>query len=473
LGIVLISLDWLANGAFGPFAESVSAHRPCFKCHWTDKCGCAWIARTDARNATIVHTALCRRKRLRTHDETMQTVREMRAMDASQLKSTKTEEGLFSLYFASEYLLDDLVVDATVDIMHIFLSSGVVPYHLSWLFDILIPADFSWDECNSAVRTYNSKRKGHHIPKIAPTAKSDRGSAKLPLTAGEAMEFAVASAQILGPLVKDHGTPHWVSWLKLVALLRFCLRRQFSPDMDARRVQTLYDDWMRSIEHVPQWKGRWKPKHHLGDHLAQALGEHGPWRAFWCMWGEAFLQYLKHLFNMTNYRGAVHTVATTWAATAKQRYRDPKRVLWHQDAVEALPDSEEFKTLQEMSMSPAMAHGVGGDTPSALRPLGSFSRQGVTIQRADWVMVTILAEDLTVVGRISEILQLHVCLDTRTTAVVRLLLEHVVKPVFDASDMVTVTTTGESNCLYVPLECAHVSYMCREVCGSVVRLRLP
>jgi hypothetical protein len=59
LGITCISLDWLANGAFGPFAESVSAHRPCFKCMWTPECGCAWIARTDERNSTISHTARC------------------------------------------------------------------------------------------------------------------------------------------------------------------------------------------------------------------------------------------------------------------------------------------------------------------------------------------------------------------------------------------------------------------------------
>ena len=74
LSVRLISLDWLANGAFGPFAESVSANRPCFKCMWTDKCGCAWIARTDKRNETIVHSALCRRKRARTHTETLEVV---------------------------------------------------------------------------------------------------------------------------------------------------------------------------------------------------------------------------------------------------------------------------------------------------------------------------------------------------------------------------------------------------------------
>ena len=226
----------------------------------------------------------------------------------------------------------DVVQDATIDIMHIFLASGVVLYKASWLFDILIPEDFSWDDLNREVRKYNAKRRGHHIPKIAPTAKQERGSAKLPLTAGEAMEFTIASEDIFGHLVKNKDAPHWVSWLKLVKLVRFCLRRVFSV-ADASDVQVMYDDWMHSVELVPQWVGRWKPKFHLGDHLGESLLEHGPFRAYWCMWGEAFLQYLKRLFNMTNYRGAAYTVATTWAAKAKQRYRDPECVAWHQDSV--------------------------------------------------------------------------------------------------------------------------------------------
>ena len=61
--------------------------------------------------------------------------------------------------------------------------------------------------------------------------------------------------------------------------------------------------------------------------------EHGPFRAYWCFWGEAFLQYLKHLFNMSNYKHPAYTVAELWCAKAKQRYRDPARVSWHQDAV--------------------------------------------------------------------------------------------------------------------------------------------
>ena len=271
LNVLLISLDWLANGAFGPFAEGVSARRPCFKCHWTDKCPCAWISKTDPRLATLEHTALCRGRRTRTHHNTLQVVREMRLLNPTALKAARTEEGIFSLHFASEYLLGDIVKDATVDIMHIFFSSGVVPYQLSWTLDIYIPAEFTYGALNLNVKVYNKSRKGHHIPKLARSGKDDRGAAKMSLTAAEAMEFTLGSEQIMGELVVDKTAKHWLAWLALVKLVRFILRRQYSSALDPSRVQVLYDKWMLSVEKVPQFKGRWKPKFHLGDHLKDAL----------------------------------------------------------------------------------------------------------------------------------------------------------------------------------------------------------
>ena len=275
LDLLLISLDWLANGAFGPFAESVSAHRPCFKCHWTDKCACAWIGRTDPRNETLIHSAMCRRKRLRTHDETLEVVGEMRLLNATKLKLRKTEEGIFSIFFASEYLLGDIVKDATIDLMHVLFSSGIVLYKLSWLLDIYIPPtgtpEFTWGKLNSNIKTYNGSRKGHHIPKLKRSGKDDRGAAKMSLTAAEAMEFTINSREIMGDLVVSRDTPHWLSWMALVALVKFAVRREYSSASDPQAVQVLYDDWMMSVEKVKQWVGRWKPKFHLGDHLQDAL----------------------------------------------------------------------------------------------------------------------------------------------------------------------------------------------------------
>ena len=65
--VLLISLDWLASGDFGPFAGSVSARKPCGKCYWTGSCGCSFLASDDPRRASITHAAHCEGVRPRTH----------------------------------------------------------------------------------------------------------------------------------------------------------------------------------------------------------------------------------------------------------------------------------------------------------------------------------------------------------------------------------------------------------------------
>ena len=47
--LVFMSFDWLANGEFGPFSQSVAARRPCFKCKWTQSCACAFMHAADVR----------------------------------------------------------------------------------------------------------------------------------------------------------------------------------------------------------------------------------------------------------------------------------------------------------------------------------------------------------------------------------------------------------------------------------------
>ena len=467
----MISLDWLANGAFGPFAEAVSANLPCFKCRWTDTCGCAWIARSEQRNDTLLHTSTCQQRRSRTHNETLQVIREMRAMNETDLKKAKTKHGIFSTVFASEYLLDDIIKDATVDVMHVFLASGLVPYVLSWLFDVMIPDEFTWVKLDYSITAYNAHRKGQRIPKLRASAKGDRAAAKLPITAAEAKEIVLGNEQLFGDLVSNTTSPHWVCWLKLVKLVRFVLRRQFSLH-DPDTVQSHYDAFMRSFEMVPQWTGYWKPKHHLGDHLKDALAEHGPFRAYWCMWGEAFLQYLKHLFEMTNYKSAAYTVSVLWAAKAKERYRDPNRILWHQDTVTPrVPD--DFLPISDLSppMTPPMVEACRRDTALTARHLSSFKRSSDEIFCHDWVLASI--GTLTVVGRISELVELHVISDGRIASVVRVLLQHVVVPSFDSHDLLTVACTG-GQCMCLPLEASHVTAMaCQQHTDRLhVRLRV-
>ena len=118
-----------------------------------------------------------------------------------------------------------------------------------------------------------------------------------------------------------------------------------------------------------------------------------------------------------------------------------------------------------------MASGCARDNPTVAQHLESFTREGVTITQHDWVMVT--TADVTVVGRVSELAQMHVYTQNASVvSLVRILIEHVVSRVFDSEELVTVSATGDGLCMCIPLECAHISYMSREVHDGVLRLRL-
>jgi hypothetical protein len=83
----------------------------------------------------------------------MEVVQELRALSASAGKNLSTQTGIFSSHFASEHLLRDVVKDSTIDIMHVFFC-GMTRYLLSWLLDLLIPRDFTWEQLNAAKNAF-------------------------------------------------------------------------------------------------------------------------------------------------------------------------------------------------------------------------------------------------------------------------------------------------------------------------------
>jgi hypothetical protein len=89
--------------------------------------------------------------------------------------------------------------------------------------------------------------------------------------------------------------PSWASWLAHVRLLTFVLRYQFSAG-DRETVDALVDDYDAKFDAAYKRLngGNYrKPKHHMLRHLRKYLRLFGPFRHFWCMPGEAFLQPLK------------------------------------------------------------------------------------------------------------------------------------------------------------------------------------
>ena len=193
LYLLLVSLDWLAAGEFGPFAGSVSARRPCTKCHWLRVCGCAHLSRSDPRLESMEHHEECLGVAPRTHAQVMETVRELRELAKQprvRAQRLSTATGIFSPHFASEHLLRDVVIDSTVDVMHLF-GCGLTRYLFSWVTDDLIPRDFTWDQLNAANKKYRYKR-GVKVATLERSKGDKRGSCSTHLNAAEMMAFAVA-----------------------------------------------------------------------------------------------------------------------------------------------------------------------------------------------------------------------------------------------------------------------------------------
>ena len=182
--VIFVSLDWLAVGDFGPFAGSVSARRPCWKCKWTANCPCAFIAPNDPRRApgyvlregevALVHTEHCKGYEPRTHDSVITLTRELHALEVAgiagvrnktRIADFRTGSGIFSSHSAAQGLLSDVVDGITPDAMHIFLC-GLSRYLTSWCTDEWIgdgAHQFTWAALNKA-KNANQYLKGHRVP---------------------------------------------------------------------------------------------------------------------------------------------------------------------------------------------------------------------------------------------------------------------------------------------------------------------
>ena len=126
---------------------------------------------------------------------------------------------------------------------------------------------------------------------------------------------------MISPLLsaEQQRRPSWISWTAHVRLLTFVLRHSFTPaDLDT--LDVLINDYDAKF-HLA-YKGAYRrPKHHMLRHLRKYIELYGPPRAFWCMSGEAFLQRLKKLFKVCNYKSAPNTVLTMWNQRRALRFR--------------------------------------------------------------------------------------------------------------------------------------------------------
>ena len=331
LFLLLVSYDWLGSGEWGPWAESVSARHPCPKCKWTPKCPCAYLAASDPSRATIVHLPHCQANAKRTHEEALQVMTELRVLaeqprSKTKLASRMTEEGIFSLFSASNRLMRNVVKDATIDTMH-WGPCGATRYLFSWVTDILIPDEFTWPDLNVAKNQHRFK-DGTRVPDLERSKGDNRGSVSTHLSSGEMLSFALASPQIMEKLVSNvKDEPPWQCWLAHVAHLRFANRYVYDLARDVPECDRLQDEFLRALGEVKEWESYGKPKFHLGDHFGEVHACTHAARMHACS-THARMQHacstharMQHACSMhTRSPAHTHTHAPTHACAIRHRY---------------------------------------------------------------------------------------------------------------------------------------------------------
>ena len=174
------------------------------------------------------------------------------------------------------------------------------------------------------------------------------------------------------------------------------------------RGQVLVETFLQDFECVTEWEGYEKPKFHPLSHLKQSLLEFGPFRAYWCMPWEAFIQVLKKMFRMCNWKSAPFTVGKHWACKSVMHYRDPARASWHENVVH--PCSEFRSDLTSMKADSPLVSALLRVSSSlrSLRFLQSVSRAGKPVERGDWVLLE-RPETPSWVGQVQQLVEVICC----------------------------------------------------------------
>ena len=136
----------------------------------------------------------------------------------------------------------------------------------------------------------------------------------LDLNASETHQFVMQSVTLVEPLLTVAGVKHpaWQSWLAHRALVAKCLQHAFAAS-DPEQVLRLVQQYIDAFDRVKEYIGYDRPKHHFLSHLAKALRRHGPFRGFWCMPWEAFLQLIKRMLECSNFSNVAHFICSFWS----------------------------------------------------------------------------------------------------------------------------------------------------------------
>lgn len=219
---------------------------------------------------------------------------------------------------------------------------------------------------------------------------------------------------------------------------------------------------MLAFELVDEWRGYEKPKQHLLDHLAELLDDFGLFKAVWCMHFEHYVQVLKRIFEITNYKAAPMAVCNFWATKSVLHYRDSKRASWVEADVEPdgdyllswAPGSSAYDNSRFLQILVHMQ--LDACRIQAARFLRSVRRGGDLVRLHDTVLVRRGVQAW--VGRVDEMVELsqQSGITQRPTTVVRLWITRCRTACLDDGDVCVKALETASCALHVTYEDTHV-----------------
>ena len=409
----VFSADWLAAQALGFTPESTQAQHPCGQCMWT-----SLVARTRKRPAATAPASVP----LRTHSALAATAAMLKATrtaggTAEALEHAMRDAGISKLHAAlsPELIPDcDSVLDIPPDIMHLF-GCGISRSEPAWALEILfdpksnLAVDDAWDKLRTNISRLHLPT-GKRISKLYPQTKGKKwNEMHLDLNASQTNLFMMHSVTLVEPLLTAAGRAHtiWLSWLAHRSLLAKCLQHSFVRS-DAARLQTLIEEYITAFDSVPNYAGLERPKHHFLTHLVAALLRFGPFRGFWCMPWDAFLQLIKRIISCSNYINPAYFIVNFWSMMTGLRIVNGGPRIDFEDQLVA--SSTVSYDLQHAARSSRLFQAclLRQDTSLvyAFRHIRMFTRGSVEVRAGTWILAS--ANGMSVIGRIDECMELMV-----------------------------------------------------------------
>jgi len=124
---------------------------------------------------------------------------------------------------------------------------------------------------------------------------------------------------------------------------------------------------------------------------------------------EGFLQIVKKLFSMTNYKNAPYSVATYWSMKSALRLicsADGKSASWFDDVTHASSNEVlcDLSAASKSSILVSLLHDSMAGL-NAVQHLDSFRRDSVEVRLGDFILVSVPNYDGLVVGLVTEMVE--------------------------------------------------------------------